>query len=158
MKNKYAAIILLALPLAIFLTASAPHAAEADVAVVDVARVIDASSPGKAGQQYVDNLQKALNDEFERFRKANEKEKDGEKKIAQKQAELNAEFFRERDRVTALVMAELRKAADAWIKSNKKGVTVIVPAHTVLGFAKGADVSAEILKRLNTVTIDFTKK
>lgn len=157
MKNRYIALIL-ALPLAIFLAAAAPRAAEAEVAVVDVARVIDASAPGKAGQQYVDNLQKALNEEFERFRKAHEKDKDGEQKIAQKQAELNAEFFRERDRVTALITAELRKAADAWIKSNKKGVTVIVPAHAALGFAKGADVSAEILKRLNTVTIDFTKK
>ena len=74
------------------------------------------------------------------------------------QAELNAEFFRERDRVTALVMAELRKVVDQWIKSNKKGVTVIVPANVALGFAKSADVSAEILKRLNTVTINFTKK
>ncbi|WP_346688142.1 hypothetical protein [uncultured Cloacibacillus sp.] len=157
MKNKYIALIL-ALPLAIFLAAAAPRAAEAETAVVDVARVIDASAPGKAGQQYVDNLQKALNEEFERFRKANEKEKDGERKIAQKQAELNAEFFRERDRVTALVMAELRKVVDQWIKSNKKGVTVIVPANVALGFAKSADVSAEILKRLNTVTIDFTKK
>ena len=74
MKNKYIALIL-ALPLAIFLAAAAPRAAEAETAVVDVARVIDASAPGKAGQQYVDNLQKALNEEFERFRKANEKEK-----------------------------------------------------------------------------------
>ena len=55
-------------------------------------------------------------------------------------------------------MAELRKVVDQWIKSNKKGVTVIVPANVALGFAKSADVSAEILKRLNTVTIDFTKK
>ena len=156
MKNKYIALIL-ALPLAIFLASAAPRAAEAETAVVDVARVIDASAPGKAGQKYVDNLQKALNEEFERFRKANEKEKDGERKIAQKQAE-HAEFFRERDRVTALVMAELRKVVDQWIKSNKKGVTVIVPANVALGFAKSADVSAEILKRLNTVTIDFTKK
>lgn len=156
MKNRYIALIAV-LALAVLL-AAAPYAAEAEVAVVDVARVIEASAPGKAGRQYVDNLRKALNEEFERFRKANEKDKDGEQKIAQKQAELNAEFFRERDCVTALITAELRKAADAWIKSNKQGVTVIVPAHAALGFAKGADVGAEILKRLNTVTIDFTKK
>ena len=32
----------------------------AEIAVVDVARVIDASAPGKAGQKYVDNLKASL--------------------------------------------------------------------------------------------------
>ena len=32
----------------------------AETAVVDVARVIDASAPGKAGQKYVDNLKASL--------------------------------------------------------------------------------------------------
>ena len=59
MKNKYIALIL-ALPLAIFLAAAAPRAGEAETAVVDVARVIDASAPGKAGQKYVDNLKASL--------------------------------------------------------------------------------------------------
>ena len=36
------------------LAAAAP--ARAEVAVIEVARVIDASAPGKAGQKYVDNL------------------------------------------------------------------------------------------------------
>ncbi|WP_346690186.1 OmpH family outer membrane protein [uncultured Cloacibacillus sp.] len=135
----------------------------AEVAVVDVARVIDASAPGKAGQKYVDNLKASLEAELERFVKKTAKDKDAQAKAAQakaanKQAELNAQFAAEYDRVTARVMDELRKVVAQWIKTNKKGITVVVPAHTALGYAPAADVSGEILKKLNAVAIDFTAK
>ena len=115
------------------LAAAAP--ARAEVAVIEVARVIDASAPGKAGQKYVDNLRASLNAEFERFKQKNAKAKNAAQLTAQKQAELNAEYGREHARVTALVMDALRKCAADWL-----------------------DVSDEILKKLNAVTIDFTKK
>ena len=93
----------------------------AEVAVVDVARVIDASAPGKAGQKYVDNLKASLEAELERFVKKTAKDKDAQAKAANKQAELNAQFAAEYDRVTARVMDELRKVVTQWIKTNKKG-------------------------------------
>lgn len=130
----------------------------ADIAVVDVARVIDASAPGKAGQKYIDNLKASLEAELERFVKKTAKDKDAQAKAANKQAELNAQFAAEYDRVTARVMDELRKVIAQWIKTNKKGISVVVPAHTALGYAPAADVSGEILKKLNTVAIDFTAK
>lgn len=130
----------------------------ADIAVVDVARVIDASAPGKAGQKYIDNLKASLEAELERFVKKTAKDKDAQAKAANKQAELNAQFAAEYDRVTARVMDELRKVIAQWIKTNKKGISVVVPAHTALGYAPAADVSGAILKKLNTVAIDFTAK
>lgn len=138
------------------LAAAAP--ARADVAVIEVARVIDASAPGRAGQKYVDNLRASLNAEFERFRQKNAKAKNAAQLAAQKQAELNAEFGREHACVTALVMDALRKCAADWLKVNKKGVTLIVPANSALAYSAKIDVSDEILKKLNAVTIDFTKK
>ena len=130
----------------------------AEVAVVDVARVIDASAPGKAGQKYVDNLLASLNAEFERFRQKNAKAKNAAQLAAQKQAELNAEYGREHARVTGLVMDALRECAADWLKVNKKGVTLIVPANSALAYSAKIDISNEILKKLNTVTIDFTAK
>ena len=138
------------------LAAAAP--ARAEVAVIEVARVIDASAPGRAGQKYVDNLRASLNAEFERFRQKNAKAKNAAQLAAQKQAELNAEFGREHARVTALVMDTLRKCAADWLKVNKKHVTLIVPANSALAYSAKIDVSAEILKKLNAVTIDFTAK
>ena len=139
------------------LIAAAPARA-GEVAVIDVARVIDASAPGKAGQKYVDNLLASLNAEFERFKQKNAKAKNAAQLTAQKQAELNAEYGREYDRVTALVMDALRKCANDWLKVNKKGVTVIVPAGSALAYSAKADISGEILKKLNAVTIDFTAR
>ena len=132
--------------------------AHAEVAVVDVVQVIDSSVPGKAGQKYVDNLKSQLDAEFESYKRSVAKDKDAQAKTAQKQAELTAQFAAEYDRVTARVMDELRKAVAQWIKTNKKGITVVVPAHTALGYAPAADVSGEILKKLNAVAIDFTAK
>ena len=53
----------------------------AEVAVVDVARVIDASAPGKAGQKYVDNLKASLEAELERFVKKTAKDKDAQRAV-----------------------------------------------------------------------------
>ena len=138
------------------LAAAAP--ARAEVAVIEVAQVIDASAPGRAGQKYVDNLRASLNAEFERFRQKNAKAKNAAQLAAQKQAELNAEYGREHARVTALVMDALRKCAEDWLKVNKKHVTLIVPANSALAYSAKIDVSGEILKRLNAVTIDFTAR
>lgn len=139
------------------LIAAAPALA-GEVAVIDVARVIDASAPGKAGQKYVDNLLASLNAEFERFKQKNAKAKNAAQLTAQKQAELNAEYTRERGRVASLVMDALKKCANDWLKANKKKATVIVPAGSALAYSADTDISREILKRLNAVTIDFTKK
>ena len=84
--------------------------ARAGVAVVNVAEVIDSSAPGKAGQKYVDNLKNALEGELKRFREKNAKVKDGQQKIARKQAELNGEYQREYNRVSALIMTALRNS------------------------------------------------
>lgn len=138
------------------LAAAAP--ARAEVAVIEVARVIDASAPGRAGQKYVDNLRASLNAEFERFRQKNAKAKNAAQLAAQKQAELNAEYGREHARVTALVMDALRKCAEDWLKVNKKAVTLIVPANSALAYSAKIDISDEILKKLNAVTIDFTAR
>ena len=148
---KLAAALLLA-----FCAFAAP--AFGEVAVVDVARVIERSVPGKEGQQYIDNLRKSLNDELAAFAKSASKDKDAAQKTAQKQAELNAQFNAEYSRVSGLMAEEVRKAVAGWLKANKEGVTVVVPAGSALGFKPDADVSREILKRLNRVKIDFAKK
>lgn len=132
--------------------------ASAEVAVVDVAQVIDSSAPGRAGQKYVDNLKASLEAEFARYKKSAAKDKDAQEKTAKKQAELTAQFRAEYARVTNMITAELRRIIADYIKTNKKGITVIVPANDTLGFSPAADVSREILAKLNGAAMDFTKK
>ena len=132
--------------------------AYAEVAVVNVAQVIDSSVPGRAGQKYIDNLKERLEAELESYRRSVAKDKQAQQKIAQKQAELTAQFRAEYARVTNLITAELRKVTKQWLKTNKKTITVVVPAHETLGFKPDADVSREILRALNGVKIDFERQ
>lgn len=129
-----------------------------ETAVVEVARVIDASAPGKAGQNYVDKLKADLEAELERYKARVAKDKDAEAKIARKQAELSEQFRREYARVTETVTAALRSVIADWLKTNKQGFTVVLPAHETMGYTENANVSVEILRRLNGVVIDFTKR
>lgn len=159
MRLKKTAIQLL-LALCIFYGCSfaASPAGAGKVAVIDMAGVIDASNPGKAGQKYLDNLKAGLETELQRFKDKTAKSKDAERQAADKQRELNGEYQAEYDRVTALIVTRLRVVIREWINSNRKGVMVVVPAHTLLGFSDKADISGEILRAFNSVAIDFSKK
>ena len=136
---------------------SASPAICGETAVVEVARVIDASAPGRAGQGYVDKLKADLEEELERYKASVAKDKDAQAKIARKQAELSEQFRREYARVTETVTSALRPVIADWLKTNKQGFTVVLPAHETMGYTENANVSAEILRRLNGVVIDFTK-
>ncbi len=106
----------------------------------------------------MDDLKAKLEAELEKYSKSIEKDKDAQAKRAQKQRELTAQFQGEYARVTNLVTGALRKIINQWLKTNKKGVTVVVPSNGTLAFSPKADISGEILKKLNAVKINFEKK
>ncbi|WP_455611588.1 OmpH family outer membrane protein [Cloacibacillus porcorum] len=132
--------------------------ARGEVAVVDVARVIDASNPGKEGQRRVDNLKKELDAEMDSFRKGLGTVKENDPRLVQKQAQLVARYQAEFSRISGLLMVELRRVTNEWLKGNKKGVTVVVPASSVIAASPSTDINAEILRLFNAVTMDFNKK
>ncbi len=132
--------------------------ARGEVAVVDVARVIDASNPGKEGQRRVDNLKKELDAEMDSFRKGLGTVKENDPRLVQKQAQLVARYQAEFSRISGLLMVEFRRVTNEWLKGNKKGVTVVVPASSVIAASPSTDINAEILRLFNAVTIDFNKK
>lgn len=142
---------------------SAPEAAPAQagetaVAVVDVARVIDASVPGKAGQRHIDEFKKGLDGEYEAFKKNLGAVKDDDPRLTQRQAQLAARYQAEFSRVTELLAGALRRATSEWLKGNKRGVTLILPAGAILAAAPGTDVGAEILPLFNAAAVDFGVK
>ncbi len=137
---------------------NASGAAAETVAVVDVARVIDASVPGKAGQRYMDGVKAGLDAEFEKYKKSLGAVKDGDARLAQKQAELAARYQAEFSRVTGRLLAELRRETADWLKGNKRDAAVVIPASAALAVSPAADVSAEIQRRLDALSIDFAKK
>lgn len=158
MNIKKAAASILAAAIAAASPFSPLPARAQEVAVVDVVRVVDASVPGKAGQRYIDGLKKELDAELENFKKSLGEIKEDDPRLARKQAQLSARYQSEFSRVTGLLTAELRRVTSEWLNGNKQGATVVIPAGTTLAAAPESDVNAEILRRLNTVAIDFSLK
>ena len=124
-----------------------------DVAFVDVSQVISQSTPGKTAQKKVDELRAKLNKELENYAKT-EKDKG---KIEIRQLELNREYNVEHTRVTNLIVERLRTVIDKWVKTNKKGVTAVVPRNNAISVSAKADVTKDILKLFNKEKIDFGK-
>lgn len=129
-----------------------------DTAFVDVARVIDASLPGKAGQRYIDGVKADLDAEREKFKKSLGGVADNDPRLAQKDAQLTARYREEYSRVTGLLMGELKRVTSDWLKTNKRGFTAVLPAGMALAVAHESDVNADILRLFNAVTIDFAKR
>ena len=132
--------------------------AAAETAVADVARIIDSSLPGKAGQAFVDGLRRRLDAEIKEYAEKIRTSSNVEALLAQKCAEAEAAYNAEMSRVSALLMDALRSVAEKWLRGNKRGVTVIVPANEALAASPAADVSDELRRRLDKISIDFTKK
>ena len=132
--------------------------AAAETAVADVARIIDTSLPGKAGQAFVDGLRRRLDVEIKEYAEKIRTSSNVEALLAQKCAEAEAAYNAEMSRVSALLMDALRSVAEKWLRGNKRGVTVIVPVNGALAASPAADVSDELRRRLDKISIDFTKK
>lgn len=152
----YKKSLLLILAYAMSIVASPASAAE--IAIVDVAKVIDASIPGKAGQAYVDALKSRLDQELKRYEAELNDTKAKEKKLAQKREELNERYNEEFTHVTSILMRELNKAAQGWLKDNKHGFVIVLSSNHVVAASPETDISTEILKLLNKATISFTKE
>ena len=129
----------------------------AEVAVVDIVRVIDASSPGKAGQKYIDKVRAELDAELSSYVKGLGGSKEAVSLTEQKRAELARRFDEELFRVLDILMKKLKEVAHGWLNNNKHGVKVIVAGGSVLAVSSGVDVSEDILRLFNDVKVDFTK-
>ena len=101
--------------------------AAAETAVADVARIIDTSLPGKAGQAFVDGLRRRLDAEIKEYAEKIRTSSNVEALLAQKCAEAEAAYNAEMSRVSALLMDALRSVAEKWLRGNKRGVTVNRP-------------------------------
>ncbi|MCD8163251.1 MAG: hypothetical protein LUE09_07405 [Synergistaceae bacterium] len=95
---------------------------------------------------------------MDKFKKETQGAKDAPARLARKESELEVRYQAEYTRVTGLLLNELKRAVNGWLKENKKGIKVLIPASAALGFAQDADISGEILRRLNAAAVDFGKR
>lgn len=136
----------------------AASAASGEVAVADVTRVIESSRPGIAGRAVLDELRGRLADELVRYAEKLGETPEAEAELSRRYAEAEAAYSAEVRRISEILTDVLRGAAQKWLKNNKRGVTVIIPADSALAASDGADVSDELLRQMDKIMVDFTQK
>lgn len=128
-----------------------------EIAVVDAERILAQSTPGKKGQEHLNEVQKVLqkgyNDLVALYR-GRENSPEAQEIIRQGQAALEQQMAVERNAVLAVLQSELMAATEAWQKKNPK-VQAVVSRQLLLGADSKLDVTSAVMKEMNKRTPKF---
>lgn len=128
-----------------------------EIAVVDAERILAQSTPGKNGQEHLNEVQKVLqkgyNDLVALYR-GRENSPEAQEIIRQGQAALEQQMAVERNAVLAVLQSELMAATEAWQKKNPK-VQAVVSRQLLLGAVPKLDVTSAVMKEMNKRTPKF---
>ena len=144
--------------LAVLLMGAAAGTAPAtEIAVVDAERILAQSTPGKKGQEHLNEVQKVLqkgyNDLVSLYR-GRENSPEAQEIIRQGQAALEQQMAVERNAVLAVLQSELMAATEAWQKKNPK-IQAVVSRQLLLGAVPKLDVTSAVMKEMNKRTPKF---
>lgn len=144
--------------LAVLLMGVAAETAPAtEIAVVDAERILAQSTPGKKGQEHLNEVQKVLqkgyNDLVALYR-GRENSPEAQEIIRQGQAALEQQMAVERNAVLAVLQSELMAATEAWQKKNPK-IQAVVSRQLLLGAVPKLDVTSAVMKEMNKRTPKF---
>ncbi len=119
------------------------------VLVVDVARILDESGPGKAGAKALEAAYAEKRATFEKLRDKGSSPQ-GQQKAKEAAAAFEREAFAaleaERARLRESVLAAARPALQQLM--TERGASVVVDARAVVAFDPAADVTDALLKTL----------
>ncbi|WP_302294366.1 OmpH family outer membrane protein [Pyramidobacter piscolens] len=128
-----------------------------EIAVVDAERILAQSTPGKKGQEHLNEVQKVLqkgyNDLVALYR-GRENSPEAQEIIRQGQAALEQQMAVERNAVLAVLQSELMAATEAWQKKNPK-IQAVVSRQLLLGAVPKLDVTSAVMKEMNKRTPKF---
>jgi Skp family chaperone for outer membrane proteins len=134
---------------AALLTAAAACAAE--IAVIDVDKILAQSVPGQKGQKHLQEVQKILQkgyDDLAAAWRGKESTPDGQKALSHAQLVLERQMQAERSAVLTALHTELAAAAEAWRKKNP-GTLAVVGRQTVYAFAPQIDATSAVMREMN---------
>lgn len=141
----------------LLLGVAAGTAPATEIAVVDAERILAQSTPGKKGQEHLNEVQKVLqkgyNDLVALYR-GRENSPEAQEIIRQGQAALEQQMAVERNAVLAVLQSELMAATEAWQKKNPK-VQAVVSRQLLLGAVPKLDVTSAVMKEMNKRTPKF---
>jgi outer membrane protein len=134
-------------------------APSSQVAVVDAAKIFKESQIAKDAMKHLEALGKSLQAEAETAQKALEKEKNAEntKRFQQALNKYQSTMGAEQQRIVGLMDKAFQQALEDFRK--EKNIAVILPKEAALSFDKESmDVTGELMKKLDGMKIDLSKK
>ena len=146
--RKSLAILSLVVLVALF---GASRALATEVAVVDTDKILAESTPARAGQLHLQEVQKVLQkgyDDLATMYKGRENTPEGQNAIMQGQAALQQQMIVERNAVITVLQQELMTATEAWRKKNPK-IHMVVSKNLLLASDPKMDVTAAVMQEMN---------
>ena len=130
--------------------------AQPKVAVVDMARVMRESEPGKAGVKFLESLQgdmqTKLNDIQQRL-EANPKDAEAQKELQAVYMSAQQRMQVEQQNVVNLLYDAIQRVINTY--RTEKGYAVIISTEAVAAFDSKSDVTNEVLELVNKQKLDF---
>ena len=130
--------------------------AQPKLAVVDMARIMRDSEPGKAGVKFLESLQSGMQEKLNAIQAR--LEKDPKDEAAQK--ELQGVYMASQQRMQAeqqnvvnLLYDTIQRVLNAY--REQQGYDIILSAEVAAAFNPKADVTAAVIAEVNTQKIDF---
>lgn len=147
---------LLALLLTAGLVMTTPAQA-ADIAVVDTAKILSDSKPGKAGEAHLQKVQVVLQkglDDLQKIYKGKEKSAEAQNAIREGYVALERQMGAERQAVLQALAGGLEKAIKEWRAENKK-YDIVISRQNLLDSSASVDVTASVMKEMEKQKVEF---
>jgi Skp family chaperone for outer membrane proteins len=124
------------------------------LAVVDVDRIFQNSTPGRAGEAHLRQVQEVLQkglDELQELYAGRENTPEAMAAIREGHAALERQFAAERLAVRQVLNTHLENAVRAWFEENAKktGTRAVAPSNAFFAYSPDLDVTNDILREMN---------
>lgn len=130
--------------------------AQPKLAVVDMARVMRDSEPGKAGVKFLESLQSGMQDKLNAIQarlEKNPKDEAAQKELQGVYMTSQQRMQAEQQNVVNLLYDAIQRVINTY--REQQGYEVILSAEVAASFAPGADVTSAVIAEVNKQKIDF---
>ena len=156
MRIRFIMPLALLLSMMLFACQQADNTAQPKVAVVDMARVMRDSEPGKSGVKFLESLQgdmqTKLNDIQHRL-EANPKDADAQKELQAVYMSAQQRMQVEQQNVVNMLYDTIQRVINTY--RAEKGYTVIISTEAAAAFDSKSDVTNEVLELVNKQKVEF---
>lgn len=125
-------------------------------AVVDTARILRESVPGKAGVKFLENLHETMQTELNSLQEQSQKNPED----VSIQEKFQTAYMNYQQRMNAAQQHVLTLLNDAMLRTvenirEQRGLAVVISSDATLSYSKTVDITDAVIEQLNTQQLEF---